>query len=133
VQTIENIWCRPLPGPESDSEVKTDKSKGITASRSLGLRRTWNSTWKILRKFVPPESFQRINASKKKCRSLICKKIVSGIYTLAVAANIFGKHHPCSATRHLIFSGGSGTLQTGHNRSVTFSSQSLHMRCPLAH
>jgi hypothetical protein len=48
------------------SEVKTDKSKGVPASCGLGPRRTWNSAWKSLSKFVSPELFQRIN-TKNKC------------------------------------------------------------------
>jgi hypothetical protein len=54
-----------LPGPESDSEVKTDKSKGVPASCGLGPHRTWNTAWESLRKFVSPELFQRINSIKK--------------------------------------------------------------------
>jgi hypothetical protein len=58
--------CRPLPGPKSDSEVKTDESKGFPTSSGLGPRRTWNTAWKSLRKFVTPELFQRINVLKKR-------------------------------------------------------------------
>jgi hypothetical protein len=57
--------CRPLPGSGSDSEVKTEESKGVPASCCLGPRRTWNTAWESLRKFVRPELFQRINAIKK--------------------------------------------------------------------
>jgi hypothetical protein len=51
---------------ESDSEVKTDESKSVPASCGLGPRRTWNTAWKSLCKFVCPELFQRENAIKKK-------------------------------------------------------------------
>jgi hypothetical protein len=57
--------CRPLPGPESDSEDKTDQSEGVPVSCGLGPRRTWNTAWKSIRKFVIPELFKRINALKK--------------------------------------------------------------------
>jgi hypothetical protein len=57
--------CRPLPGPESHSEIKTDKSKGVPASCGLGPHRTWNTAWKSIPKFVTPELFLRINALKK--------------------------------------------------------------------
>jgi hypothetical protein len=59
------VGARPLPGPKSDSEVKTDESKGVSASCGLGPCRTWKTAWKSLRKFVTPELFQRINALKK--------------------------------------------------------------------
>jgi hypothetical protein len=61
--------CRPLPGPESDSEVKTDESKGVPASCGLGLRRTWNSAWKSLCKFVAPKLFKGINAIKNRTKT----------------------------------------------------------------
>jgi hypothetical protein len=54
--------CRPLPGSESDSDVKTDKTKGVPASCGLGPRRMWGTAWKSLCKFVTTELFQRINA-----------------------------------------------------------------------
>jgi hypothetical protein len=39
--------CRPLPGPESESEVKTYKSEGVPASCGLGPDRTWNTNGKV--------------------------------------------------------------------------------------
>jgi hypothetical protein len=50
---------------------KTYKSKGVPASCGLGLRRTWISAWKSLRKFVTPELFQRINAIEKKIKKIL--------------------------------------------------------------
>jgi hypothetical protein len=61
-----DCWCRPLPGPQSDSVVKTDESKGVPASCGLGPLRTWNTAFKSSCKFVTPEIFQRINASKNR-------------------------------------------------------------------
>jgi hypothetical protein len=58
--------CRPLPGLGSDSEIKTAESKGVPASCCLGPRRTWNTAYESLCKFVSRESFQRKNAIKKK-------------------------------------------------------------------
>jgi hypothetical protein len=66
IAVVSSLWrlrgrldclCRPLQGPESDFEVKTDESKGASTSCGLGPRRTWNIAWKSLCKFVTPELF----------------------------------------------------------------------------
>jgi hypothetical protein len=60
--------CRwgPLTGPGSDSEVKTDKTKGVFASCGLGPCRTWNTAWESLFKLVTHNIFQKRNNKKRK-------------------------------------------------------------------
>jgi hypothetical protein len=57
--------CRSLPGPKSDSKVKTDESKGVPAFYGLGPRWTWNTAWESLCKFVSSKLLRRINAINK--------------------------------------------------------------------
>jgi hypothetical protein len=70
-QGLWRLWgrlicqCRPSPGLGSNSEVKTAKSKGVPASCGLGLRRTWNSAWESLHKFVSPKLFKKKTLSGK--------------------------------------------------------------------